>query len=85
MLGHDKNDLLGSEVEKSLPVDKQQGHLALRQKFMQNPQSRKMGEGRELEALRKDGKTIPVEIGLNPYTDRGRMLALVNVIDLSKR
>ena len=85
MLGYDKNDLVGSKVEKLLPVDKQQGHLALRQEFMHNPKSRKMGEGRELEALRKDGTTIPVEIGLNPYTDQGRILVLVNVIDLSKR
>ena len=85
MLGYDKNDLVGSKVEKLLPVAKQQEHLALRQEFMQKPRSRKMGEGRELDALRKDGKTIPVEIGLNPYTDRGRILVLVNVIDLSKR
>ena len=85
MLGYDKNDLVGLNVEKLLPVDKQQGHSALRQEFMQNPQARKMGEGRELEALRKDGTTIPVEIGLNPYTDQGRILVLVNVIDLSKR
>ncbi len=85
MLGYDKNDLIGSKVEILLPADRQQGHLAFRQEFMQNPQSRKMGEGRELEALRKDGTTIPVEIGLNPYTDRDRMLVLVNVIDLSNR
>lgn len=85
MLGYRKDDLVGSKVEKLLPFDKQQEHQALRQGFMKNPQSRKMGEGRELEALRKDGETIPVEIGLNPYTDRGRMLVLVNVIDLSKR
>lgn len=85
MLGYDKSDLAGSKVEKLLPVDKQQGHSDLRQEYMQNPQARKMGEGRELEALRKDGTTIPVEIGLNPYTDQGRMLVLVNVIDLSKR
>jgi PAS domain S-box-containing protein len=85
MLGYDKNDLVGSNVEKLLPVDRQQGHSALRQEFMQNPQSRKMGEGRELEALRKDGTTIPVEIGLNPYTDQDRILVLVNIIELSKR
>ena len=85
MLGYDKNDLVGSKVEILLPVEKQQGHLAFRNESMQNPRSRKMGEGRELEALRKDGTSIPVEIGLNPYTDQGRILVLVNVIDLSKR
>ena len=85
MLGYEKYDLVGSKVEKLLPADKQQGHSALRQGFMQNPRSRKMGEGRELEAIRKDGTTIPVEIGLNPYTDQGRILVLVNIIDLSKR
>jgi PAS domain S-box-containing protein len=85
MLGYDKNELVGSKVEKLLPVDKQEEHSALRQAFMRDPRSRKMGEGRELEALRKDGTTIPVEIGLNPYSDQGRILVLVNVIDLSKR
>ena len=85
MLGYNKNQLVGSKVEKLLPVHKQQAHLALRQGFLRNPTSRKMGEGRELEARRKDGTLIPVEIGLNPYTDQGRLLVLVNVIDLSKR
>jgi PAS domain S-box-containing protein len=83
MLGYEKSDLAGTRVEKLLPVNKQQAHLKLREDYMQKPESRKMGEGRELEALRSDGTTIPVEIGLNPYTDQGRILVLVNVIDLS--
>jgi PAS domain S-box-containing protein len=44
-----------------------------------------MGEGRELEARTKDGSRIPVEIGLNPYSDNGRQLILVSIIDLSGR
>ena len=85
MLGYEEDELIGSAVETLLPADKQQAHLALREDFMQEPKPRKMGEGRELEALRKDGTTIPVEIGLNPYTDRGRTLVLVNVIELSTK
>ncbi len=83
MLGYRKNELIGCKVETLLPTGKQQAHLALREEFMTNPRPRKMGEGRKLEALRKDGTTIPVEVGLNPYTDEGRKLVLVNVIELS--
>jgi len=85
MLGYDKNELLGSAVETLLPADKQKAHIGFRKNFMLKPQSRKMGEGRELEALRKDGTTIAVEIGLNPYTDHDRQLVLVEVVELSDR
>jgi PAS domain S-box-containing protein len=85
MLGYEKDELTGSTVETLLPANKQQDHVAFREDFMKNPRPRKMGEGRELEALRKDGTKIPVEIGLNPYTDKDRKLVLVNVIDLSNK
>jgi len=41
--------------------------------------------GRELKAVRMDGSTLPVEVGLNPYTDHGRPLVLASIIDLSDR
>ena len=44
-----------------------------------------MGIGRELEAVRKDGSPIPVEVGLTPYMDHDRQLILVSLIDLSHR
>ncbi|HYO92350.1 MAG TPA: ATP-binding protein, partial [Pyrinomonadaceae bacterium] len=44
-----------------------------------------MGIGRDLFALRKDGKEIPVEIGLNPIeTDKGR-LTLSSIVDITER
>lgn len=85
MLGYEKSELIGSKVEKLLPADKRQAHLAYRENFMLKPRPRKMGEGRKLEALRKDGTTIPVELGLNPYTDHDRKLVLVDIIDLSNQ
>jgi PAS domain S-box-containing protein len=85
ILGYERYELNGATVETLLPTDKRQAHLAFREDFLREPQPRKMGEGRELEALRKDGTKIPVEVGLNPYTEQGRVLVLVNIIDLSNR
>jgi hypothetical protein len=59
--------------------------VQLRAQFMQAPEARQMGVGRELMAVRNDGSTFPVEIGLTPYTDQGRQLVLVSIIDLSGR
>jgi|GEM_PF-900476 len=85
MLGYEKGELEGMPVDTLLPASLQLKHLQQRKTFMQAPEARKMGEDRKLQAVRKDGSSIPVEIGLNPYTDHGRQLILANIIDLSAR
>src|SRR5439155_5999166 len=60
-------------------------HPAFRADFFVSPQTRAMGAGRELYALRKDGSEIPVEIGLNPIeTDEG-VFVLASVVDITAR
>jgi PAS domain S-box-containing protein len=81
MLGYEKNELIGSPVESLMPASKQQAHTRYREEFILQPQARKIGDGKKLEILRKDGTTIHVQIGLNPYTDQGRQMVLVSVID----
>jgi len=85
MLGYESGELEGLQVDALLPTDLQQKHAQLREEFMQAPEGRRMGVGRELEAVRKDGSRIPVEVGLNPYTDHDRQLVLASIIDLSQR
>ena len=83
MLGYEKGELEGLSVDKLLPDALQEKHVHLREQFMQAPETRRMGPGRSLHAVRKDGSTIPVEIGLNPYSDHGRSLVLASIIDLT--
>jgi PAS domain S-box-containing protein len=83
MLGYDTGELDGVLVDVLLPASLQQEHARRRELYMQAPEARKMGVGRKLEAVRKDGTTFPVEIGLTPYTDHGRQLVLASIIDLS--
>jgi PAS domain S-box-containing protein len=81
MLGYDKGELEGVQVDVLLPTNLQEEHARRRARYMQAPAARQMGVGRELEAIRKDGSAISVEIGLTPYTDHGRQLVLASIIE----
>ena len=83
MLGYDKGELVGLGVDELLPGQLRERHRELREEFMQAPETRQMGAGRELAAVRRDGSVMPVEVGLNPYLDHGRRLVLASIIDLS--
>jgi PAS domain S-box-containing protein len=85
MLGYDRDELVGLSVDTLLPEQRHEQHRNLREQFMQAPETRQMGAGRELAAVRKDGSVMPVEVGLNPYLDHGRQLVLASIIDLSAR
>ena len=66
MFGWSRDELEGSEVERLIPDARRGRHRRHRQRYGRSPKPRPMGEGLELEALRKDGTTIPVEISLSP-------------------
>ena len=85
ILGYGQQELVGMSIDEFLPAQLRKTHVRHREAFMQAPEARKMGQGREFKAVRKDGSFIPVEIGLNPYLDNGRQLVLVNIVDLSHR
>lgn len=85
LLHYAAGELKGLSVDDLLPDGQRVRHAQLRAQYLKSPDARKMGEGRRLEALTKDGTRISVEIGLNPYDDDGRLLILVTIIDLSPR
>jgi PAS domain S-box-containing protein len=84
-LGYERDDLLGQPVEMLVPTSIRNAHETLRGHFMTHPESRPMGAGRDLNALRKDGTLIPVEVALNPYEREGRSGALATIVDISER
>ncbi len=85
VFGYDRAELLGQPVEMLVPERFRGRHPGMRGSFFVAPQSRPMGAGRDLFALRKDGSEFPVEIGLNPIeTDQGVMV-LSAIVDISDR
>jgi len=85
LLGFDKDEFVGLSVDDLLPIGKREEHGSLRQKFLRAPETRKMGIGRELEAVAKDGRKKAVEVGLNPYLEQGQQLVLATIVELSSK
>lgn len=85
LFGYSRDELLGRPIEMLVPERFRGHHPELRRAFFDDPKTRAMGGGRELFGLRKDGREVPVEIGLNPlHTSEGDFV-LSSIVDLSQR
>ncbi len=85
IFGYDKDELNGKMMECLLPERYRDGHLIFRRGFNTNPEPRKMGIGRDLTALRKDGTEFPVEISLSYTQVQGNLLVMAFISDISLR
>lgn len=82
--GYSEADLLGEEIERLVPPELHDHHSKKRKAYMQLPQPRRMGEGRELKLRRRNGALIPVEIGLSPITAKNRSYIIASIVDISE-
>jgi PAS domain S-box-containing protein len=85
LFGYAREDLLGESIDILLPTAARAGHHVHRAGFVERPEARRMGAGRDLYGVRKDGTSIPVEIGLNPIRTSEGMMVLSAIIDISER
>ena len=85
IFGYQAKELVGQSVELLMPERFRRGHPDYRTRFSAKPQTRPMGAGRDLYAVRKDGTEFPVEIGLNPIETEQGMLVLSAIVDITER
>ena len=85
LFGWPREELVGASVDRLVPERFRDHHPALRDRYLAAPVARAMGEGRELFGLCRDGREVPVEIGLNPVTANGVDFVLVGVVDITQR
>jgi PAS domain S-box-containing protein len=85
LFGYSRDELLGQSVEILVPERFRAEHPANWTAFRAAPETRTMGVGRELFGLCKDGREIPVEIGLSPIHAEEGLIILVTIIDISER
>jgi PAS domain S-box-containing protein len=83
--GYARDELIGQQIEILVPERFRARHIHHRQYFVPTPETRRMGVGRELFGLRKNGTEFPVEVGLNPIRSGERVLVLGVIVDISQR
>lgn len=76
IFGYHRTQLIGQPVELLVPDHARCVHAGHREKFFEQPQIRYMGAGKQLTALRRDGREIKVEIMLAPVVTRRGIYAL---------
>ena len=85
MFGYRREELVGQSIEMLVAEPVRPGHPRLRATFFRDPQARPMGGGRELYGRHKDGRPVPIEIGLNPFVTQDGTFCLAAIIDITAR
>jgi PAS domain S-box-containing protein len=76
MFGYGRAELLGASVDLLVPARDRERHASHRTGYTGNPRARSMGSDLDLQAVRKDGTTFPVEISLSPLeTEDGTLIS----------
>jgi PAS domain S-box-containing protein len=85
LFGYSNDELIGQKLENLLPARYRGGHVSFRQSFNADPHPRRMGFGRDLTALRKDGNEFPVEISLSYTKVNNDLMVMAFISDISER
>lgn len=83
--GHPREDLIGKNFETLIPERFRPTHDKKKSNYLKQPQKRAMGVGIEIFCLHRDGREIPVEIGLNPVELEGNSYILITISDITVR
>ncbi len=85
VFGYDGAELIGRPVEMLVPEPYRGGHVAARAGYEQGGRTRAMGELSVLDAVRKNGDLVPVEISLSPVETSIGKLTIAIVRDVTRR
>ena len=85
LFGYTSEELIGQEIELLVPEKYRDQHKKDRDQFTREGNARKMGRGMMLRGQRKNGSTLPLEIGLQPITLLDEQLQIVTLMDLTEQ
>jgi PAS domain S-box-containing protein len=85
LFGYRREELIGQSVDVLVPARLRGRHAIHREDFTIHPAAHRIGAGRELCGLRKDGTEFPIEVLLNPIPTHEGPLILGVILDISER
>ncbi|MGH8866799.1 MAG: PAS domain S-box protein [Actinomycetes bacterium] len=85
LFGYDRDEMVGRPVEMLVPEEIRGVHPQHRDGYFADSRTRPMGAGLELNARRKDGSEVPVDISLSTFDSAEGPLATAVVRDITDR
>lgn len=85
MFGYEASELSGESLEVLIPQRFHENHKNYQQEYHKHPVSKQMGIGRDLFAIKKEGKEFPVEVSLSSFQEHGNKFVIAFVVDITKR
>jgi two-component system sensor histidine kinase DevS len=85
MFEYAHDELVGSSVDRLVPAEAERAHASYRASYVEQPRTRVMGSGLDLQGRTRSGTEFPVEISLSPVTSGARTLVIAIVRDISER
>lgn len=84
--GWSETEALGKKLEKLIiPENMQEAHRSGMKRFLESKQSNIMGKRIELDAIKKDGKIIPMELQINSLEINGQLIFSSFLRDITER
>lgn len=85
LFGYEHGELLGKSIETLLPDSFRAAHERHRTGYFDEPRTRPMGQGLDLEGRRKDGTVFPIEISLSHIETNEGTIAVAFINDITER
>ncbi len=85
MFGYGREELTGKKIDQLIPERFHKKHGTHMKHFFNARQARQMGTDRDLFAVTKTGREIPVEISLSPMQHGDESLVIASLRDITER
>lgn len=85
MFGYNRQEMLGKTIEILIPTRFNHNHEKYRHGYYEHPGNRRMGVGRDLYAIRKNGNEFPVEVSLSYYKQNDQSYVIAFIVDITQR
>ncbi|MGB5818969.1 MAG: PAS domain S-box protein [Saonia sp.] len=85
MFGYGKDELIGKLLNTLIPARYHGTHITHFTSFHKKSSKRKMGRNEDLYGVRKNGKELSLEVGLNPFVLYGNTYIMALMKDITER
>ncbi|NRR92080.1 PAS domain S-box protein [Winogradskyella undariae] len=85
MFGYAENELNNQHLNILIPQNHRANHGHHFKGFVKDNKKRSMGNGRDINGAKKDGRIFPIEASLNPFSLFGGNYIMALVIDITER